>query len=394
MVYYRHEWKGRNMKKAVNSVDIKKMNRNRVFRYMNETGQTSMSEIASALSISGPTVLSIVNELKEAGLVEEVGEFGSTGGRKAKAFATVKNAVYAIGIDITRHHVGITYTDLDRKSLAHERIRKVFENTDIYFKEVCELILDFVKRHEIEEDKIIGMGMSVAGIVDRTEKRIPKSHVLDVENIPFEDWIKYMPYPCEMLNDANAAAIAECHDLDKKGGVLYLALSNTVGGAIVFGDEGQSFIGEKIYAGDNWRSGEFGHVLVQPDGEQCYCGKKGCLDVYCSAYNLAARSKGKLEGFFEELAEGKEELQKVWSEYMKYLAVAVGNLRMCLDCEIILGGYVGGFMEPYMGQFRKLVSEHDIFETDAKYVKAGRYKKEASALGAAIFQVDGYIAQI
>ena len=159
------------MKKAVNSVDIKKMNRNRVFRYMNDNEQTSMSEIASALSISGPTVLSIVNELKDAGLVREVGEFGSTGGRKAKAFATIKEAAYAIGIDITRHHVGITYTDLNRKSLGYERIRKVFANTEIYFNEVSELIKDFVKRYQIDEEKIIGLGMSVAGIIRKKDKR-------------------------------------------------------------------------------------------------------------------------------------------------------------------------------------------------------------------------------
>ena len=197
------------MKKAVNSVDIKKMNRNRVFRYMNEAEQTSMSEIASALSISGPTVLSIVNELREAGLVKEVGEFGSTGGRKAKAFATIKDAAYAIGIDITRHHVGITYTDLNKKALGYERIRKVFANSEIYFKEVAELIRDFVARHNVAEDKIIGLGMSIAGIVDRTNRRIPKSHVLDVADISFEEWTRHMPYECELINDAKAAAVAE-----------------------------------------------------------------------------------------------------------------------------------------------------------------------------------------
>lgn len=382
------------MKKAVNSVDIKKMNRNRVFRYMNENEQTSMSEIASALSISGPTVLSIVNELKEAGLVCEVGEFGSTGGRKAKAFATIKDAVYAIGIDITRHHVGITYTDLNRKSLGYERIRKVFENTEIYFIEVAELIRDYVKRYQIDEEKIIGLGISIAGIVDRTNLCIPKSHVLDVAGIPFEEWTKHMPYECELMNDAKAAAVAECHDMEKTGAIIYLAISNSVGGAVVFDMDGQSSVGGKLYAGDNWRSGEFGHVQVKMDGKQCYCGKKGCLDAYCSAYVLADLSGGRLEDFFDDLAAGSEKHQKAWDEYLKYLAVAVGNFRMCMDCDIILGGYVGGFMEPYMEQFRKLVSEHDIFETDAKYVKAGRYKKEASALGAAILWVDRYIAQI
>jgi len=382
------------MKKAVNSVDIKKMNRNRVFRYMNENEQTSMSEIASALTISGPTVLSIVNELKDAGLVCEVGEFGSTGGRKAKAFATVKDAAYAIGIDITRHHVGITYTDMNRKALGYERIRKVFANNEIYFIEVAELIRDFVKRHEILEDKIVGLGMSVAGIVDRTNLRIPKSHVLDVADVAFEDWTKYMPYQCELINDAKAAAIAECHDMEKAGAIIYLALSNSVGGAVVFDVDGQSSVSEKLYAGDNWRSGEFGHVQVEANGPICYCGKRGCLDSYCSAYNLAGMSGGRLEDFFDDLAAGSEKHKEAWEKYMKYLAVAVGNFRMCMDCDIILGGYVGGFMGPYMEQFRKMVAEHDIFDTEAKYVKAGHYKKEASALGAAILWMDRFIVQI
>ena len=382
------------MKKAVNSVDIKKMNRNRVFRYMNENEQTSMSDIASALSISGPTVLSIVNELKDAGLVCEVGEFSSTGGRKAKAFATIKDAAYAIGIDITRHHVGITYTDLNRKALGYERIRKVFANTEIYFIEVAELIKDFVERYKIDENKIIGLGLSVAGIVDRRNMCIPKSHVLDLENISFDDWTRHLPYECEVLNDAKAAAIAECHDIEKTGAIMYLALSNSVGGAIVYDMDGQASVSGKLYAGDNWRSGEFGHVQVEADGEICYCGKKGCLDSYCSAYNLAGMSGGRLEDFFDDLESGSEKHKKAWEQYMKYLAVAVGNFRMCMDCDIILGGYVGGFMEPYMDAFRKLVAEHDIFDKEAKYVKAGHYKKEAAALGAAIMWMDRYIAQI
>ena len=66
-----------------------------------------MSEISSALEISGPTVMSIVKELKEAGVIREVGEYESTGGRKAKAIASVKDFQYTIGVDITLNHVGL-----------------------------------------------------------------------------------------------------------------------------------------------------------------------------------------------------------------------------------------------------------------------------------------------
>ena len=130
-------------------MEVKRINRNRVFRYMNELEQTSMTEIATTLEMSGPTVLTIVNELKDAGLVEEIGEFQSTGGRKAKAFATVKNAVYTLGVDITRRHVGIAYTNLARQTLQYERIWKIFENTEEgIYEGLKDNIENYIKENE------------------------------------------------------------------------------------------------------------------------------------------------------------------------------------------------------------------------------------------------------
>ena len=60
------------MKRSTNSVEVKRQNRNRVFRYVNGQTETSMPEISAALDISGPTVLTIVNELKEEGVLREV----------------------------------------------------------------------------------------------------------------------------------------------------------------------------------------------------------------------------------------------------------------------------------------------------------------------------------
>ena len=60
------------MKRSTNSVEVKRQNRNRVFRYVNGQTETSMPEISAALDISGPTVLTIVNELKEEGVLKEV----------------------------------------------------------------------------------------------------------------------------------------------------------------------------------------------------------------------------------------------------------------------------------------------------------------------------------
>lgn len=390
------------MKRTTNNLEVKKLNRNRVFRYVNSLRETSMPDISAALDISGPTVLTIVNELKNANVITEVGEFQSTGGRKAKAFATIKDVKYSIGVDITRNHVSLVYTDLTEKALKHKRIRKPFEYTNEYFKELTTIIGEFVAENQIPEEKIVGIGMSVPAIIDGERGFITNSHVLTVHNVPTEEWTRYMPYPCELINDANAAAITEHNDSGGEDSMVYLSLSNSVGGAVVFkneigivnmmnGREGDSI---NMYIGNNWRSGEFGHMVIHPDGKQCYCGKKGCVDAYCSALNLAELEDGHLELFFEKLRGGNEEYQKIWQEYMTDLSIAIDNLRMCFDCDVVLGGYVGSFISPYIPEIRKMVAEKNIFDYNGSYVRACRYQVESSALGAAIFLIEKYIDAI
>ncbi|MXP74814.1 ROK family protein [Lachnospiraceae bacterium WCA-9-b2] len=390
------------MKRGTNSLEVKKLNRNRVFRYVHSQSETSMPDISSALDISGPTVLTIINELKSAGVVKEVGELKSTGGRKAKAIASVRDVRYAVGMDITKNHVGFVYTDLDRKALEHERIRKPFRYEELYFQELAELLREFIVRNRIPEEKIEGVGIALPGIVDRQKNLLTDSHVLGIKEVSMEKWAAYIPYSCELLNDANAAAITEdvcCKRYDSN--MIYLSLSNSVGGAVIFADEIKSNGGTEVstenasmYMGNNWRSGEFGHMVIHPEGKMCYCGKKGCLDAYCSASNLAKLEDGNLRAFFEKMESGREEYRQLWNEYLSDLSIAVDNLRMCFDCEVVLGGYVGNYMGPYIGQLKDLVANKNIFGGSGEYVRVCGCREEASAYGAALYQIEKYISKI
>lgn len=390
------------MRRGTNSLEVKKLNRNRVFRYVNGRRETSMPDISAALDISGPTVLTIVKELKSAGVVEEVGALESTGGRKAKAIASVKEARYAVGMDITGNHVGFAYTDLSMKVLDHERIRKHFYNEEQYFQEIGELLKDFIARNHIPEGQIEGVGIALPGIVDREKNILTRSHVLGIQEASNRMWTKYIPYPCELLNDANAAAITEDICCERpESNMVYLSLSNSVGGAVIFADEMKSNMGTKVgnddmtmYMGNNWRSGEFGHMVIHSEGRTCYCGKKGCLDAYCSALKLAGLEEGNLSAFFREMESGNEEYKRIWEDYLQDLAIAVDNLRMCFDCEIVLGGYVGNHMEPYIERFKEIVSKKNIFGRSGEYVRVCQYREESSAYGAALYQIENYISKI
>lgn len=390
------------MRISTNNSEVRKRNRNRVFRFINNTKETCMSEISAALEVSGPTVMSIVKELKEDGVIREVGEYESTGGRKAKAIASVKDGVYAIGVDITLNHVSLVYTDLGEEALRHRRVQKPFRQGTAYIEEVAGLVKDFVKENQIPEEKILGMGLSMPVIVDGSRDMIANSHVLGLYEVECEEWTSRMPYPCEIINDANAAALAEALWQKERGSMVYLLLSNSVGGAICVKlpepEDLQEDIRERAvidtYEGDNWRSAEFGHMTLHPGGKTCYCGKQGCVDAYCSASNLADLENGKLERFFEKLEAGNVRYQEIWQRYLDDLALVVDNLRMAFDCDVILGGYVGSFMEPYMEELKERLVPKDIFDHDGSYARPCRYQKEASALGAALYQIKDYIASV
>ena len=80
------------------------------------------------------------------------------------------------------------------------------------------------------------------------------------------------------------------------------------------------------------------------------------MDAYCSAKVLSALTGGNLALFFDGLRAGDRTLQAAWDEYLAHLAVAVNNLRMIFDCDVIVGGYVGGFLSEFGAPLRELLA--------------------------------------
>lgn len=380
-----------------NNMEVKRINRNQIFRYVNKYEKVSKPDIASNLKISMPTVLQNVKELMEQGLICELGAFESTGGRKAKVISPIQSARFAIGIDITQNHVGFALTDLSGTVIRHTRMYKPFKNEDSYFEELGKLSEAFLIESKIEKDSFLGFGVSIPGIVTPDNKTIAFSHVLDIRDVPSSRFSKFLDYPCHFINDANAAGLAEVYNSKKQYTAVYLSLSNSVGGTIIQPKSNYAdrfHVSEKLYLGDNWRSGEFGHVTLVPGGEKCYCGKLGCFDVYCSAKKLSQNTDGKLEAFFDSLKNGNKEFAKLWEDYLGYLAIEVNSLRMIFDCNIIIGGYVGSFIEPYLNLLQEKVSQLNTFGQEENFIQPCRYQVEASALGAAILHIESFISTI
>nr|WP_317378245.1 ROK family transcriptional regulator [uncultured Faecalimonas sp.] len=368
------------------NMEVKKKNRNRIYRYMCKAGIVSNPDIAYELKLSLPTVTQNTKELIEMGLIEECGELESTGGRKAKALSVTANFKLTVGIDITRNHIGFLLANLKGQILKYERVCCPFEKSEDYFRNVNEKMEDFLEESQVEKQKILGIGISFPGIVDLEKKEITNSHVLNVRELSFSEVERFFSYPCVFFNDANAGAYAEGTQMGEDRRFFYLSLSNTVGGAV--------YNNGKLVYGSEFRCGEVGHMTIVPEGAKCYCGKEGCLDSYCAAKRLTELAGGKLEDFFDEIKKGTKEFVNEWDQYTNYLSIAINNIHMVLDCDIMLGGYVGSYVGEYISDIRKKVSDRNTFSEDGGFVKECSYKVGAAALGAALYVIEMFIEQI
>lgn len=363
--------------------DVKIQNKIRTAKLVFGRGSVSRQEIAVELGFSMPTVFQNVNELLACGLLYEGGSYGSTGGRKAKTLSISHGFRYVIGLDITMHHVRFVLEDVCGQIEAQSYERCVYSDTMDYYRTMASLLETFIKRQGVDKNRLLGVGISIPGIVNADLSMVTRSHALGISNVPLSRFSQYIPYPVCFGNDAKNAAFAEIEDTQSN--TVYLSLNATVGGA--FYDHGQN------YSGDHYRSAEFGHMVIVPGGKRCYCGKAGCLDAYCSANALLGGDEGNLEDFFNAVAAGEPEAKKRFDSYLEYLAIGVSNLRMAFDCSIILGGDIGGYLDKYLPNLMSLMDAYNKFETDASYIHTGHYKNESSAVGAAKRMIEWCIDQ-
>lgn len=366
-----------------NNSAIKKRNKTIVLRELIRAGETTKPELAASLRISLPTVGQIVEEFIEAGYVEENGRATSVGGRRPVSVRIVAGKWVALGINITAHHVGFSLVDLNGTVIDHERVKAAYERSEAYNKDILTRADAFLARNGYSREKLCGVGIALPAIISADQSGMRNSYALRLHEPTRFSSAKDFPCQARYFNDATAACLVECYADDAPESFVFLSLSNTVGGAMV--------IDKKLVEGDNNRCGELGHVCVMPGGRQCYCGRKGHYDAYGAAWLLAEKTGGNLAAFFERLAQGDAEFNALFEEYLDMLALLICNTIMLSDLPLIIGGYVGNYLEPYLPRLKQKVAELDLFGKEDPDIRLCRRKDEAAATGCAQYFLEQII---
>jgi glucokinase len=255
---------------------------------------------------------------------------------------------YAIGIDLGGTNLRVALVSRDGKL-----IKKTKEPTS---EEIVDSI--FRAAEDLFSDEIEGIGLGVAGLIDKKSGRVlisPNLHV--VERIDFINEIKgRFNVPVFLENDANAAALGEKWigaGRDFSSFVL-LTLGTGIGGGIVYN---KKLLGV---------SAEIGHMSINMDGEKCHCGNSGCLESYASARAILTKAisileKGRdsllkehssgniykltAEDIYKAALDGDSLARELLRDAGRYLGIGIANIinLMSPDAIILAGGLLGAW---------------------------------------------------
>ena len=314
----------------------------------------------------------------------------------------MKKSKYCIGVDLGGTNIAVGLVDLETKNITSQLSVKT--NAPRPCEEITADIVEVCRKlcatNSLSFDDLSWVGVATPGIVKGDV--VVSACNLGWGNAQFAKLIRDMTgRPAYIANDANAAAFAESVWGAGKGkhSLVAFTLGTGVGGGVI--------LGGKILEGTNGFAAELGHMILEPNGRECGCGKRGCIEAYCSATALVKQTKLKMVEYpdslmwkdvngdlnrvsgktsFRMMEKGDKAATLVVNEFIDYLALGVSNIVNILQPDVVcIGGGISREGEILMEPLRKRVYELS-FGIDGGRTKivAATFKNDAGIIGAAL----------
>jgi predicted NBD/HSP70 family sugar kinase len=344
---------------------IRDINRQIVLNYVREREPISRAEIARETELQRSTISAIVEDLKSEGLVEEVGEGESTGGRRPTMLKLRAAEPIALGVSITPTCTTVAISDLAGRVIDQEEFLTDAHKT---INQVIEVVSDFTTRYK---GSIEGVGLSLPGLVDPSAGTALYIPYFLWRDLPISKMISdAVGLPVVIDNDANAVALAELWfgrpEVNDARDFILVLVAEGVGTGIIF--DGQ------VYRGQRGAAGEFGHMVIGRGAPvPCSCGSDDCWEAFSSERAAIARYL-KLSGAstnpsitFIEVVDralgGEENAKAALVETARHLGVGISNLIIGFSPEaVVVGGEIARAWE---------LIESALTETIANSVRRG-----------------------
>jgi glucokinase-like ROK family protein len=339
--------------------DLRRINRRIVLRQLYFEGPLSRMELSQRSGLSPATVTNVVNELLVEGIFMENGFEESEGGRPRTLLNINPTYGYFIGVNVNETEVKLELFDLTLTKRAEvERFLTITANNaenlvEILVDNILEGLRTLQTITNIQDKKIIGIGIGVPGLVERSKEVLVSAPLWGWQPVPLITMLKkYIQIPIYVDNGAKAMALAEMWFGAGRGveSLAVLLLGTGVGAGIIANGT--------LYRGVSNSAGEWGHITMDLNGRECRCGSVGCLEAYVGApaiirrfqelaphNNIIKQTKDQLTAIKSIVAAANQNegaAKQVLKETSQYLGAGIANLINIFNPQrVILGGWVG-----------------------------------------------------
>ena len=313
--------------------------------------------------------------------------------------------MYKIGIDLGGTNIAAGIVDENYNIIAKGSVPTIADrDPEEIIKDMGALCNDLLREANLTGADIACAGIATPGTANRDTGVVEYANNLPFVKFPIAAVLKkYLDVKTVLIeNDANAAAKGEAVAGAAKGcnHAIMITLGTGLGGGII--------IDKKVYSGFNFAGAELGHTVIEYNGRQCTCGRKGCWEAYSSATGLINITKDKLAATedtimhklveenggevsgktaFAAARQGDKAGAEVVAEYIGYLACGITNIINIFQPEVLcIGGGVCKEGDYLIDPMMKIVLKDQYTrDNDNKtQIKIASLGNDAGIIGAAV----------
>ena len=269
---------------GISKLDLKRCNRMQILKLLRQHGPTSRIDISRSLELTRAAVTIITNEMMENGILYKKGEANPNGkkatrGRKKVLIDIAPNYKFVFGVVVDRGVISVGLSNLNGDVLG-KRSERLPDMLNV------QRMLDSIARHAkdikaescLTNDQILGMGLCIPTQHFTELGVIPKGEKMDFTPLtkPLEEILGYRVVAEELVNSLALADIDFGYEEDKKPrNMVFVRYRKDITSSVI--------IDNSIYFGIHHNACQFGHLVVDPNGQQCkFCGCDGCLSTIIS----------------------------------------------------------------------------------------------------------------
>lgn len=283
----------------IGNVDlVKQLNSAAVYRLIDQQGPISRIQVADVSQLAPASVTKITRQLIERGLIKEVAQQASTGGRRAISLTTETDPFHSVAIRLGRDYIQFSLYDLSGHELAKQHSLFKYDNQQDLLDGIVLYTQKFIdqNRHIIEQ--FIAIGLILPGLVNPETGVVEYMPNTDIDNLSLGNLLsETFGVKAFVGNDIRGLALAEHYfgaSKDCLDSILVSVYRGTGAGIIVNG---------QVFLGTNRNVGEIGHIQIEPLGDQCQCGNFGCLETVAANPAIISHIQSRLDhGYPSSLA--------------------------------------------------------------------------------------------